>query len=68
MIGTNTDRVPKHAKVFKDTNKSYDNLLNDTVGGLKKFVNDVNSKEFPTPKNIVGIPDNEYEKFLNKIG
>jgi 3-methyl-2-oxobutanoate hydroxymethyltransferase len=68
VIGTNTDRVPKHAKVFKDTNKSYDNLLNDTVEGLKKFVNDVNSKEFPTPKNIVGIEDNEYEKFLNKIG
>ena len=67
VIGTNTDRVPKHAKVFKDTNKSYESLLNDTVEGLKKFVNDVNSKEFPTPKNIVGITDNEYEKFLNKI-
>ena len=26
VIGTNTDRVPKHAKIFKDTNKSYDNL------------------------------------------
>jgi ketopantoate hydroxymethyltransferase len=38
------------------------------VEGLKKFVNDVNSNEFPTPKNIVGIEDNEYEKFLNKIG
>ena len=68
VIGTNTDRVPKHAKVFKDTNKSYDNLLNDTVEGLQKFVNDVNSKEFPTPKNIVSIKDNEYEKLLNKIG
>ena len=68
VIGTNTDRVPKHAKVFKDTNKSYENLLNDTVEGLKKFVNDVNSKEFPTQKNIVGITDKEYEKFLNKIG
>ena len=48
--------------------KSYDNLLNDTVEGLKKFVNDVNTKSFPTPKNIVGINDDEYEKFLNKIG
>jgi len=55
VIGTNTDRVPKHAKVFKDTNKSYDNLLNDTVEGLKKFVNDVNSKEFPTPKILLAL-------------
>ena len=68
VIGTNTDRVPKHAKVFKDTNKSYDNLLEDTIDGLKKFVTDVNNKSFPTPKNIVGIEDNEYEKFLNKVG
>jgi 3-methyl-2-oxobutanoate hydroxymethyltransferase len=67
VIGTNTDRIPRHAKVFKDTNKSYDNLLNDTVEGLKKFVNDVNTKSFPTPKNIVSINDDEYEKFLNKI-
>ena len=66
VIGTNTDRVPKHAKVFKDTNKSYDNLLNDTVEGLKKFVSDVNSKEFPTQKNIVGIEDSEYEKFFEQ--
>ena len=67
VIGTNTDRVPKHAKVFKDTNKSYDNLLADTIDGLQNFVTDVNNKTFPTPKNIVGIDDIEYEKFLNKI-
>ena len=68
VIGTNTDRVPKHAKVFKDTNKSYDNLLDDTIEGLKKFVSDVNNKSFPTQKNIIGIEDNEYAKFLDKIG
>ena len=67
VIGTNTDRVPKHAKVFKDTNKSYDNLLADTIDGLQNFVTDVKNKTFPTPKNIVGIDDIEYEKFLNKI-
>ena len=67
VIGTNIDRVPKHAKVFKDTNKSYDNLLADTIDGLQNFVTDVNNKTFPTPKNIVGIDDIEYEKFLNKI-
>ena len=67
VIGTNTDRVPKHAKVFKDTNKSYDNLLADTIDGLQNFVTDVNNKTFPTPENIVGIDDIEYEKFLNKI-
>ena len=35
VIGTNTERVPRHAKVFKDTNKSYEKLLDDTIEGLK---------------------------------
>ena len=46
VIGTNTDRVPRHAKVFKDTNKSYEKLLDDTIEGLKEFINDVNKKNF----------------------
>ena len=49
VIGTNTERVPRHAKVFKDTNKSYEKLLDDTVEGLKQFINDVKEKKFPTP-------------------
>ena len=67
VIGTNTDRVPRHAKVFKDTNKSYEKLLDDTIDGVKSFVKDVNTKQFPTKSNIVEIKDEEFEKFLDKI-
>ena len=68
VIGTNTDRVPRHAKVFKDTNKSYEKLLDDTVEGLKNFIDDVKTKKFPTSSNIVQITDEEFEKILNKVG
>ena len=67
VIGTNTDRIPRHAKVFKDTNKSYERLLDDTIEGLKNFIKEVNAKKFPAPSNIVEIKDDEFEKFLNKI-
>ena len=67
VIGTNTDRIPRHAKVFKDTNKSYEKLLDDTIEGIKNFVNDVNTTKFPTKSNIVEIKDEEFEKFLDKI-
>ena len=67
VIGTNTDRIPRHAKVFKDTNKSYEKLLDDTIEGIKNFVNDVNTTKFPTKSNIVEIKDEEFEKFLNKV-
>ena len=67
VIGTNTDRVPRHAKVFKDTNKSYERLLDDTIEGLKKFIDDVKAKKFPASSNIVEINDEEFEKFLNKV-
>ena len=68
VIGTNIDRVPRHAKVFKDTNKSYEKLLDDTVQGLKNFIDDVKTKKFPTSSNIVQIKDEEFEKLLNKVG
>ena len=68
VIGTNTDRVPRHAKVFKDTNKSYEKLLDDTVEGLKNFIDEVKTKKFPTSSNIVQIKDEEFEKLLNKVG
>ena len=55
-------------KIFKDTNKSYENLLDDTIQGLKSFIKDVNNKKFPTKSNIVEIKDDEFEKFLNKVG
>ncbi len=67
VIGTNTDRIPRHAKVFKDTNKSYEKLLDDTVEGLKYFIDDVKTRKFPTSSNIVQIEDEEFEKFLNKV-
>ena len=68
VIGTNTDRVPRHAKVFKDTNRSYEKLLDDTIEGIKSFVKDVYTNKFPTKSNIVEIKDEEFDKFLNKVG
>ena len=49
-------------------NKSYEKLVDDTIEGLKNFIKDVNTKKFPTPSNIVEIKDDEFEKFLNKVG
>ena len=37
----------KKLKVFKDTNKSYEKLLDDTIEGVKSFVKDVNTTKFP---------------------
>ena len=68
VIGTNTERVPRHAKIFKNTNKSYEKLLDDTIEGIKSFVKDVNTNKFPTKSNIVEIKDEEFDKFLNKVG
>tara|TARA_X000000950_G_C13850352_1_gene634222 strand:+ start:89 stop:916 length:828 start_codon:yes stop_codon:yes gene_type:complete len=67
VIGTNIERVPRHAKVFKDTNKSYEKLLDETIDGIRNFVQDVNTKKFPTRSNIIEIKDDEFDIFLNKI-
>ena len=67
VIGTNIERVPRHAKVFKDTNKSYEKLLDETIDGIRNFVQDVKTKKFPTRSNIIKIKDDEFDKFLSKI-
>ena len=67
VIGTNIERVPRHAKVFKDTNKSYEKLLDETIDGIRNFVQDVNTKKFPTRSNIIEINDDEFDIFLSKI-
>ncbi len=67
VIGTNIERVPRHAKVFKDTNKSYEKLLDETIDGIRNFVQDVKTKKFPTRSNIIEIKDDEFDKFLSKI-
>ena len=67
VIGTNIERVPRHAKVFKDTNKSYEKLLDETIDGIRNFVQDVNTKKFPTRSNIIEIKDDEFDIFLSKI-
>ena len=59
------DEIPK---IFKDTNKSYEKLLDDTIEGIKSYVKDVNTNKFPTKSNIVEIKDEEFDKFLNKVG
>lgn len=61
MFGLYPRFKPKMAKVFGDAGK----VIAD---GLKQYVAEVTSKQFPQPENWFGIKDEEYNELLRMLG
>jgi len=55
MFGLYPKFKPRMAKVYGDAGKVI-------LGGLKQYVREVTSKEFPQPENWFGIKDGEFEE------
>jgi 3-methyl-2-oxobutanoate hydroxymethyltransferase len=61
MFGLYPRFKPRMAKVFGEAGQVI-------LGGLKQYVKEVTSKEFPQPENWFGMPDEEYDELLNLLG
>ena len=61
MFGLYPKFKPKMAKVFGDAGK----VIGD---GLKQYVAEVTSKQFPQPENWFGIKEDEYAELVKMVG
>ncbi len=61
MFGLYPKFKPKMAKVFGDAGK----VIGD---GLKQYVAEVTSKQFPQPENWFGMKDEEYAELIKMLG
>jgi 3-methyl-2-oxobutanoate hydroxymethyltransferase len=61
MLGMHNRYYPKHCK-------KYLTVYEESVRALKKFRDEVRAGQFPTDTNSFRIRDDEFEKFMNKIG
>ncbi|MEW5721338.1 MAG: 3-methyl-2-oxobutanoate hydroxymethyltransferase, partial [Chloroflexota bacterium] len=61
MFGLYPRFKPKMAKVFGDAGK----VIGD---GLKQYVAEVTSKQFPQPENWFGMKDDEYAELVKLVG
>jgi 3-methyl-2-oxobutanoate hydroxymethyltransferase len=61
MFGLYPKFKPRMAKVFADAG----NLI---LEGLKAYVDEVTTQQFPQPENWFGMPDEEYDDLLKLLG
>ena len=57
--------MPRHARVYKNFKEEFSKLHKQRVDAYKKYIKDVETKNFNDPKITVGIDDREFDKFLN---
>ncbi|MDC3178076.1 3-methyl-2-oxobutanoate hydroxymethyltransferase [Pelagibacteraceae bacterium] len=63
----NSTKTPRHAKKYKDFNKTYEKLQKDRIDAFKKYQKDVVNKKFPSKNNVVFAEKKELEKFKKLI-
>ena len=63
----NSTKTPRHAKKYKDFNKTYEKLQKDRIDAFKEYQKDVVSKKFPSKNNVVFAEKKELEKFKKLI-
>ncbi len=61
LLGTNTGHYPRHSI-------TYARLLDTAIQALTRYRNDVESGAYPAPQHIINIKDDQFERFLEKIG
>ena len=63
----NSTKTPRHAKKYKDFNKTYEKLQKDRIDAFKEYQKDVVNKKFPSKNNVVFAEKKELEKFKKLI-
>jgi 3-methyl-2-oxobutanoate hydroxymethyltransferase len=60
-------KTPRHAKSYRNFDKSYKNIQKERVNAFKKFQSDVESKKFPSKKHSVMADKKELAKFTKLL-
>ena len=63
----NSTKTPRHAKKYKDFNKTYEKLQKDRIDAFKEYQKDVVSNKFTSKNYVVYAEKKELEKFKKLI-
>ena len=67
ILGTTHDRIPRHAKKYRDFQKEFERLQRERENAFQEFYNDVQTGAFPENKNVVEINQKELDIFLDNL-
>lgn len=67
ILGYTVGHVPRHSKIYRNFAAEYDRLQAERVAAFREFATDVNEGTFPEERQLVHMPEAEFETFLEGI-
>ena len=67
ILGDYDERIPRHAKAYRDFKHEYDRLQRERVEAFQEYVDDVNKGSFPAPSNLIKMDDETLQEVIDSI-
>jgi 3-methyl-2-oxobutanoate hydroxymethyltransferase len=68
ILGDYDERIPRHAKAYRNFRKEYERLQGERVAAFKEYAADVISGRFPEAGNVVAMDDTIFKEAVETIG
>jgi 3-methyl-2-oxobutanoate hydroxymethyltransferase len=67
ILGDYDERIPRHAKAYRNFLKEYQRLQEERVAAFKEYAADVKAGKFPTSGNLVEMEETVLREVLEKL-
>ena len=67
ILGDYDERIPRHAKAYRNFRKEYQRLQQERVAAFKEYANDVKNGAFPESNHLVDMNEAEFTKAVEAI-
>lgn len=67
ILGDYDERIPRHAKAYRNFRKEYERLQTERIGAFKEYAADVTEGRFPAAGNLVSMDPSELHKAIESI-
>ncbi|MBT7922761.1 MAG: ketopantoate hydroxymethyltransferase [Opitutae bacterium] len=67
ILGDYDERLPRHAKAYRDFRAEHERLQNERVAAFVEYVTDVETGRFPESSNLIEMEDEVMQEFIGSI-
>ncbi|MBT3568069.1 MAG: ketopantoate hydroxymethyltransferase, partial [Opitutae bacterium] len=67
ILGDYDERLPRHAKAYRDFRAEHERLQNERVAAFGEYVADVESGHFPAAPNLIEMEDEVMQEFIGSL-
>lgn len=67
LLGDYDDRIPRHAKAYRNFLKEYQRLQEERIAAFKEYAYDVTNGQFPESGHLISIDDTTFTQAIAEI-